>query len=444
MSRLTRRTFLTVSGGLLGGAAAGTTVTAAERTDRFVVDTSGLSREDVESGAFDVVHDLSAVDLAVVEGRAGDVKKVTRSFESDVELRLGLPEMVDAAPESATDEPGYEYQWDKQEQHIPEVHEISRGEGTRVAIVDSGVAAGHPDLERAVNRDLSRNFTGDGYGAGGPFGGDHGTHVAGIVAADDRNEAGVVGTAPDAEIVDCRVFSAEGGASFGDILAAIVHSAEVGCDVANLSLGAYPVSRKELGSFYGKSLNRTMTYANAAGTLLVVSAGNDGADLQHDGNLISLPNEGAQALAVSGTGPIGFGWDAGDAEAPAYAPAFYTNYGTNAIDLAAPGGNADEGAIGSDDVPWHLDLVYSTVAEPVYDEDEETVVDVEYGYGWKAGTSMAAPQVAGAAALVKSVDPNANANQVESKLARTAEVPDGYDKTYYGSGFVDPLAAVRR
>jgi subtilisin family serine protease len=68
--------------------------------------------------------------------------------------------------------------------------------------------------------------------------------------------------------------------------------------------------------------------------------------------------------------------------------------------------------------------------------------DVSYSYSWVAGTSMAAPQVAGAAALVKSENPNYNANQVESALKRAAEVPDGYDKTYYGAGFLNIVDAL--
>ncbi|MFC6794603.1 S8 family serine peptidase [Halobaculum halobium] len=324
---------------------------------------------------------------------------------------------------------------------------MTKGEGTRVAIIDSGVYADHPDLD--VNMELSRNFTDDGEGAGVPAGDDHGTHVAGTVAAVDNDE-GVVGTAPATDLVDCRVFSYAPGASFGDILAAVVYSAAIDADVANLSLGAYPIPRQGQGSFYGKVLNSAMTYANKQGTLLVIAAGNDAADLQRDKNFISLPNEGAQAVSVAATGPIGFGWGDDGLDAPPESPSFFTNYGTNAITLGAPGGDADLSAIGSG-VPWYNDLVLSTTADVEYvyedvdgDGEEEPVdyLGAEPTYGWKAGTSMAAPNVAGAAALVKSANPDYNANQIESALKQAADVPDGYDKTYYGSGFLNVVDAL--
>jgi subtilisin family serine protease len=428
MARQTgRRRFLELSGTVLGGIAVGTTMTAAERTDRFIVETRGGRTP----GELDVVHEMPGVGLVVVEGSESELKrsKAVADYAPDVEIELIDPEIDADAPTpeaaSAGDEPLYPLQWDKQSQNIPEAHDVTQGDGTRVAIIDSGVSAAHPDLD--VNRDLSRNFTGDGEGAGIPAGGDHGTHVAGIAAASD-NEKGIIGSAPETDLVDCRVFSSDPGASFADILAAIVYSANIEADAANLSLGAYPISRKGNGGFYGKVLNSTMTYANKEGTLLTIAAGNDDADLQHDKSLISLPNEGAQACSVAATGPIGFEWGKEGLEEPFVSPAFYTNYGTNAITVAAPGGNADLDALGNGVEGARQDLVISTVPG---------------GYDHKAGTSMAAPQVAGAAALVKSANPDYNANQIESVLKRTAEVPEDYDKAYYGAGVINPAEAVR-
>ncbi|SEK51484.1 S8 family peptidase [Haloferax larsenii] len=434
-----RRNFLKASGALLGGLFAGSTVVAAERTDRFVVKTKHAAK--LERRGLDVVYDLTAAGFAVVEGTESDVSATNSSYAPDIEVTLQEPSVNEAAPTEATDEPGYQVQWDKQDLSIPDAHSITRGEGTRVAVIDSGVAADHPDLEHAVNEGLSRNFTGDGFGAGVPAGGSHGTHCAGIIAANDANDEGVVGSAPGTELVDCRVFSPVGGASFADILAAIVYSVEIGCDVANLSLGAYPVPRQGEGDFYGKVLNSTLTYANKEGTVLAIAAGNDSADLQHDKNFISLPNEGAQAFSVAATGPKGFMFDAGDDAQGPESPAFYTNYGTNAIDIAAPGGDALLDAQETHPDTWVFDLVYNTISKPEFDDNGD-YVGATHEYGWKAGTSMAAPQVAGAVALVKSVEPGLNANQVKSLLKRTASVPDGYGKEFYGAGYLDVLAAL--
>lgn len=448
MVHSTRRDVIKVGGALLGGIAVGSTVTAATSTDRFIVRTKGRGLPH----SVEVVHKMPGTDLAVVTGDQEEVgsSSAVRGFAPDIELELSEPKTNPEAPTVDASEyegqPGDFLQWDKADLNVPEAHEVTEGEGTRVSVIDSGVLETHPDLAGPLNLDLSRNFTDDG-GDHNPVGGDdHGTHVAGIVAADNGGGIGVNGTAPKTDLVDCRVFSGP-TASFGDILAAVVYSANVDADVANLSLGAYPIPRQGFGSFYGKVLNSTMTYANKEGTLLVIAAGNDAADLQHDKNLISLPNEGAQAVSVSATGPIGYGWDAdGDGEvtdlaSPAESPAFYTNYGTNAITLGAPGGDADLSAIGTD-VPWFNDLVFNTVFSYV-DTDGDGEPDTQVpSYGWKAGTSMAAPNVAGAAALVKSANPNYNAGQVAAALKRAAEVPDGFSKEYYGSGYLNILNAL--
>ncbi|WP_227378445.1 S8 family serine peptidase [Haladaptatus halobius] len=114
-------------------------------------------------------------------------------------------------------------------------------------------------------------------------------------------------------------------------------------------------------------------------------------------------------------------------------------HGTNAIDLGAPGGDAD---LETDNPLWYLDLVLSTVAEFKRNDDGEITGDVEYSYGWAAGTSMAAPNVSGAAALVKANNPNYSPAQLESALKQAATVPDGYNKAYYGSGYLNILDAI--
>ncbi|WP_436901211.1 S8 family serine peptidase [Halovenus halobia] len=428
MPHSTRREFLTVSGTVLGGIAVGTTVTAATRTDRFIVSTKGRA----DLSGLDVVHEMQGVDYAVVEGAEKDVRRAVKDYAPDIEIEFDLPAAQPQAAEtqpSPTNEPLYPLQWDKQVLDVPSAHEVTQGEGTRIAVIDTGIPESHPDFQETLNADLSRDFTGTGTHE--PLGLQyHGTHVGGIASAED-NEQGIVGVAPESEVVDLRVFEKlNSGASFADILAAIVYSVNIGCDVANLSLGAYPIPRQGQGEFYGKVLNSTMTFANKEGTLLVIAAGNDGANLQQDKNLISLPNEGAQAVSVASTTSIGY--LSGDVQNPGFAPASYTNYGTNAVTVAAPGGDTPQAG----GVP---DLVYSAIPQ--------TTADFFFGegeppYAYLAGTSMAAPQVAGAAALVKSANPNYNANQVEAALKKAAEVPEGYDKAFYGSGFLNIVDAL--
>ncbi|WP_101295763.1 S8 family peptidase [Halegenticoccus soli] len=441
-----RRKFLGTSGVVVGGVGLTARSATAAPRERFLVNTASVD----DRSNLDVVHRLEPVSLSVVRGAERDVKDLGERYARDVSVARTDPvDRPARASESASDEPLYDLQWDKRDQRIPEVHEVTRGEGSRVAVIDTGIAADHPDLERAVNEGLSRNFTEDDLGVGEPYGGYHGTHVAGIVAASDRNEVGVVGSAPAAELVDCRVFSETDAAEtltgfFGDVLAAIVYSAEIDADAANLSLGAY-LDRRGLGPFWGKALNRTATYATRRGTLLVHAAGNVSTDLQHDGNHVDT-SESARSVNVSATGPVGFAWGDPGLEAPPHAPSFYTNYGTNAIDLAAPGGSASADVLDDDgdDRPegWFRDFVLNCVAIPDYAADG-TYEGTEYGYDWVAGTSMAAPQVTAAVALVRSVHPDFTAGQVQTALEQAASVPEGYDKSYYGSGYLNTLGAVQ-
>lgn len=418
----TRRAFISTTSATLGGLVVSGTVGASQKTNRFIINT----KKKHETSDLEIIHRLDSVNLLVVRGSEEAVRKGSKDYVPDIITSLDRPVDPQKPPEKdgATNEPLFEAQWDKQVQNIPAAHNISRGEGSRVAVIDTGIDPVHPDLQHALNEDLSRNFTEDG----GDYSdiGFHGTHVSGIIAANDQNTQGIVGSAPGTDLVALRVFQQFSGAPFGDILAAIIYSANIEADVANLSLGTLTF-RRGLGPFYGKALNRTMTYANKEGTLLVISAGNFGQDLQNDAGLISLPNEGAQGLSISATGPVGFDPTTEKIKKPPYAPTSYTNYGTNAIDIAAPGGRIDS------DIE---DRILSTVPTDLSSSDS---------YAYLAGTSMAAPQVTGAAALIASTySDSMNSNEIANGLKRAASIPDEYNKQYYGSGFIDVLSAVEK
>ncbi|WP_049900153.1 S8 family peptidase [Halococcus agarilyticus] len=467
MSHHTRRQFLKVSGGVLGGIAAGTTVTAAESRDRFIVDLRSATERDLAD--VDVIHRLEQIDIAIVRGSESDVAG-TRS-SPDVTFEFEGP-AVDAGEAKPSNTPSlYDIQWDKQAQDVPDVHSTTSGAGSRVSVIDSGVLADHPDLD--VNTELSANLTDDG-GDFTPVGGDdHGTHVAGTVAATNASGEGVIGTAPDTDLVAIRVFSAEGGAAFGDIIAAMVYSGDIGCDAANLSLGAYPIPLDGEGvQVLVDSIERATAYANEQGTLIVASAGNDGANLNDDPPaeeilppeqlpddpdeiperpFISLPNEADNTMSISATGPVGYRWDdkgngkyrrnhraaLNHLEEPTTDPAFYTNYGSEAVDVSAPGGNVGSDVLATPpaDRPenWLYDLVVSTTFTV-----EGGVQDP--GYGWKAGTSMASPQVAGVAALIASLDPDASPGEVRDRIESTAA--DIGESEFRGEGHLDTAAAV--
>ena len=475
----TRRRFLKTTGTAVACAAlaSGTAAGASGASTRFVIDLREVDRAAVPDD-LEIVHDLSQIDLLAARGDPDSVPGAS-STTLDLEMRrhgvLDSFGVGDVAPDERGDgENGpvveedegedetatpsrRDLQWDKAVQELEEdVHDdYVRGAGSRVAVIDSGVYDAHPDLADVVNDELSRNFTTDS-GDFRPNGaGDHGTHVAGIVAAtnaaggtsDDRDgedaPTGVLGTAPATEVLSLRVFSATGGATFSDTVAAIVYAAENGCDAANLSLG-YPVPYVYPEEYpilltIAEYYERGVAYARDLGTVVVNSTGNDALDMSAEG-VLSLPTEVDGMFGVSATGPIGYLWDDesdDDIEAeealehlrkPTSQPAKYTNYGEG-TDLSAAGGNYDP------DFPegWYYDLVFSTI----YVETEDGAI--EPGYGWKAGTSMAAPQVTGAVALVRSMFPDASAAEVEALLRETA---DDLGETYHGSGHLDLAALV--
>jgi subtilisin family serine protease len=160
------------------------------------------------------------------------------------------------------------------------------------------------------------------------------------------------------------------------------------------------------------------------GTLPVVAAGNDGANLDTGGSKLALPAQVPGSFAVSATGPIGFDPETGTFNEPPHRPASYTNYGLSVVDIAAPGGSVAKGAT-------RFDLVPSTF--PGRD------------YGLSAGTSFAAPQVSGTVALLAAVDAlsEARAPRIANALSQTADVLNEYDRRFYGSGFLNPIETLR-
>ncbi len=232
-----------------------------------------------------------------------------------------------------------------------------------------------------------------------------------------------------------RVFPAEGGATFGDILKGIDYAAEIDADVANFSLGIPGVQEPgvEVNQLRA-NVQRVFQSAVRRGTVITGSAGNDSGNLQQGGGL-TLPNSVPAVITVSAT-------------SPADTLSFYSNYGTSDIDVAAPGGwyetiprTLGEGPLSEPgDIPFPFNGVLSTWPTNLNSSISEQIGT--QGYDYISGTSMAAPQVAGLVGLVRGADPSLNANQVESVIKQGAELADGASDPEFGAGRVNAANTV--
>lgn len=322
------------------------------------------------------------------------------------------------------------------------------GAGVRVAVIDGGIYNSHIDLAGRVDNVASRSFV-PGYAFNedvGTFW--HGTHVAGIIAAND-NGIGTIGIAPEATIIGVKALH-NGSGTFGAIIQGILYASTpiaqggAGAQVINMSLSAmFPKSAAGGGPLVA-ALNKAVSYAGQR-TLVVSAAANDALDLDHLWNYVVVPAESGSGIAVSATGPVGFAVNYPNGATNFRRPASYTNYGNSVIWLAAPGGDFVLPGSAVCSVPrvpagtvtqycWVFDMVMSTV------RGSGSSIS---SYSWAAGTSMAAPAVAAVAALAIQRHPGISVGDLKVLLAMTAddEGKTGNDP-YYGKGFVNARRAV--
>jgi thermitase len=260
----------------------------------------------------------------------------------------------------------------------------------RIAILDSGIDPSHPDLDGKLV-DEAKDFTGslstdDNYG--------HGTHVAGIAAAESNNGIGVAGVAHDASLVNVKVLGDEGWGASSWIAEGIWWATENGAQVINMSLGFYRKSR---------TLEAAVDEAWNSGVLLVAAAGNDGTSRK------LFPAAYANCMAVAATND-----DDQRADEPGW---WASNYG-EWVDVAAPGL-----------------FVFSTF--PTHDYFLGKALNYDYG----SGTSMATPHVAGLAGLLFGQDPLRTNADVRSLIEDTADAIPGTG-TYWVHGRINACNAV--
>ncbi len=330
-------------------------------------------------------------------------------------------------------------------------HREATGKEVAVGIIDTGIDATHPDLAPNFDPQRSRNFTTDIPEVDGPCEFEscvdpadvdddgHGTHVAGIVAADD-NGFGVGGVAPDATLVNVRAGNDSGYFFLYETVKALVYAGDIRLDVVNMSFFTDPwlyncASRDEYveGDVTDEELAQqrltrelvlgAVRYAHGRGVTLIGSAGNEHQDLTAptrsdetspnfppdaarprtvENTCLVVPNEAPEVVSVSAVGP-------------STTKADYSNYGLGDVEIAAPGGwSRDFVGTPAYQTPGNLILssypldvaIEQGLADPNGDPVDERSVEYcdEEGvcgfYTYLQGTSMASPHVAGVAALI--------------------------------------------
>ena len=305
--------------------------------------------------------------------------------------------------------------------HLPEMkadqaQAINSGEGVLIAVIDTGVNYNHAALVKNIwvnKKEIPGNkIDDDGNGqiddiVGYDFANDdgspyddqgHGSHVAGLAASS------FFGLAPNAQIMSLKGLSPAGG-DIASIVGAIYYAVDNGAQVLNMSFGNYGPPHP--------SMVEVMDYAESKDVVVLAAAGNGhptlGTGLNTDqiANFPSaLPHDNIIAVAAK---------DSTNLLAP------YSNYGTQTVDIAAPGGNAPK------------DVIVSSFLD---NPDEIAFMGM-------SGTSMATPIVSGVAALMLSANPTLKSADVKKILMTTGPQVSGLDKLVQSGRYVDALQAVQ-
>lgn len=339
-------------------------------------------------------------------GQSVDLARKISELRNDPDVEFAEPNYIARAFFTPNDQ-YYQYQWNfsKELLDMERVWDMATGKGVKVAVVDTGVAyenyksfAKAPDLENTIftagfNAIANSSHANDDNG--------HGTHVAGTIAQSTNNSLGVAGIAFNTSIMPVKALDRNGSGTYSDIAEGIIWAANNGANVINLSLG---------GPYSSQTLYNAIKYANSKSVIIVAASGNDGA------RSVSYPAAyDDYVIAVGATG-----YDKSVTS--------YSNQGSS-LDLVAPGGDlkVDQDGDGYGD----------GILQQTFKNNPKS-----FGYYFFQGTSMAAPHVAAAVALL--LEKGAGSpSQIQKVLEETADdiYYPGRDNTS-GFGFLNIYKAL--
>ena len=346
------------------------------------------------------VAEVQTVEPAAVLRRAPGIRFVRRPL-----LRREAAEPA-LAPMLSNPTVGWEWQYAAaHEDGVPD-SVLRAAAAFRIAVIDTGADLSAPDLAaKAPGAYNTRTGTTDVHDNNG-----HGTFVASIAAGSVTNGDGIAGFGGDAQLLVVKAGAADGTFTDVDEAAGILYAIAHGAQIINLSFGGAGTTSIE---------RNAIQYAFDHGALVVAAAGNE----FDRGNPVEYPAALLQPVGSDGAGGAGL---AVGASTQAGTRAHFSNTGSW-ISLAAPGSNV------------FGDL--SALSSPVDYPRSALPGSLAGLYGYASGTSFAAPQVAGAAALVWAANPELTAQQVAQILKQTAS-GEGRWTPDLGFGVIDVAAAV--
>jgi serine protease len=343
-----------------------------------------------------------------------------------IEHRYTLRQLPDDPALSLGDPAAGTLEWAPQREGFPQAWDVTHGDSALVGVIDTGIEAGHPDLAGKVAsaEDFDSN-PGDGPATTDESG--HGTHVASLACAATGNGIGIAGAG-----YGCRLVVEKSDLTDDSIAAALVDATNRGAQAINMSFGS------DGARAVPKAVTDAIAYAVAHQVVLVAAAADDPTQEQGDP---------ANILQPSGTGPLidqGQGLSVTAADFTDHRAWFAGSGGE--ISLAAYG--AFEPGTGAGNLTGPAGLIGAFPARATEFEQSpvpcgcRTSIGGDSRYGFLQGTSMAAPQAAAAAALLRSLNPDASAAQVIRILKQTARRPAGTWTADLGWGILDAGAAV--